>query len=376
MPPRAKKTPDTLAHLRAAIDAVDTRLVAALNERSRLVVEVGKLKRTTGVPVYAPHREAQVLAKVLGLNKGPLPARTVEAIYRELMSGSFALEQPMRIGYLGPAGSFSHLAAARHFGSSVEFADLHEVWGVFTEVARGHVDHGLVPIENSVAGGIVDTLDSFIAHAGDVHVYAEAQLAVHHNLLANCAPASVRKIYSRPEVFSQCRTWLATQYPHAELAPVSSSSRGVRMVADESGPDESREGPGVAAIGSTLAGELYGVNILFHKIEDNPGNLTRFFVISRQRAQRSGDDKTSVMFTAANKPGALVGVLAAFQKAGVNLTHIDKRPGGRRNWQYTFFVDAQGHETDPAMKRALAAARRHCRDLTVLGSYPRSRRVL
>ncbi|MDX2132871.1 MAG: prephenate dehydratase [Planctomycetota bacterium] len=379
-PTRATSTPraaaDALAPLRASIDDLDRRLVALLNERSRLVVEVGKVKRTSGIPVYAPHREAQVLSKVLALNAGPLPPRTIEAIYRELMSGSFVLEQPMRIGYLGPAGSFSHLVAVRHFGSSVDFEDLRAVRGVFEEVVRGHVDHGLVPIENSIHGGITETLDCFTQFAGDVRVYAEAQLAVHHTLLANCKPSSIRKIYSRPEVFAQCRAWLATQYPQAELVPVSSSSKGVQMVAEESGQDETREGPGVAAIGSTLAGELYGVNVLFRRIEDNPGNITRFYVISRQCALRTGDDKTSVMFSTMNKPGALVSVLSAFQKAGVNLTHIDKRPGGRRNWQYTFFVDAEGHETDPRVAKALVNARKHCRDLTVLGSYPRSTRVL
>jgi chorismate mutase / prephenate dehydratase len=368
--------PAPLPTLRAAIDGVDRRLIELLNERARLVVEVGKRKRAEGVPVYAPHREAQVLARVLERSRGPLPARTVEAIYRELMSGSFVLEQPMKIGYLGPPGSFSHLAAVRHFGSSVDYENLHEVSGVFTEVARGHVDHGLVPIENSIHGGIVEALDCFMAHAPRVRVYAEAQLAVHHNLLANCAPSHVGRIYSRPEVFSQCRTWLATQYPRAELVPVASSSRAVQMVAEASTGDGAHEGPGVGAIGSTLTGELYGVNILFESIEDNPGNITRFAIISRQTAQRSGDDKTTVMFTTRNRPGALASVLTAFQRARVNLTHIDKRPGGRRNWQYTFFIDAEGHETDPPMRRALAGARRHCRELMVLGSYPRSRRVL
>ncbi len=375
--PRAKKpAPPDLGALRVAIDAVDRRLVQLLNERANLVVQVGERKRADGVPVYAPHRESQVLSRVLALNEGPLPARTVEAIYRELMSGSFVLERALRIGYLGPPGSFSHLVAVRHFGSSVEFEDLHEVRGVFEEVARGHCDHGLVPIENSIAGGITDTLDCFTHFAHDVRVYAEAQLGVHHALLANCPPSKVTRILSRPEVFAQCRRWLATQYPKAELVPVASSSRAVQMVAEASGDDDAREGPGIAAIGSSLAGELYGVNILFERIEDDHANITRFYVISRQSAQRSGDDKTSVMFSARNTPGALVNVLRAFQKAGVNLTHIEKRPGGRRNWQYTFFVDAEGHEHDPRVARALAGAKRHCRDLAVLGSYPRSRRVL
>ena len=371
-----QKNPEDLSALRAAIDRLDRRLVDLINQRSRLVVQVGKQKRASGVPIYAPHREAEVLSKVLGHNAGPLADRTIEAIYRELMSGSFSLELPLKIGYLGPPGSFSHLAAVRHFGSSVDFEDLHEIAGVFTEVERGHVHYGLVPIENSIHGGITETLDAFEGAAGRVQVYAEVQLEVHHALLANCAPRDVARIYSKPEVFSQCRTWLATQYPRAELIPVASSSRGVQMVAEESAAKGKKRGRGVAAIGSTLAGELLDVNVLFERIEDKPGNLTRFYVISRQQARPSGHDKTSIMFVTQNKPGALASVLTVFQRARVNLTHIDKRPGGRVNWQYTFFIDAEGHQDDANLAAAIVRARRHCRELVVLGSFPRSRRVL
>jgi chorismate mutase/prephenate dehydratase len=371
----------SLDDLRVAIDAVDRRLIELLNERSRLVVEVGRVKRAAGIPIYAPHRESEVIDRMIALNKGPLPARAIEGIYREIMSGSFALEQPLRIAYLGPPGSFSHLAAVRHFGSSVAHQGVGDVAGVFTEVERGHMDYGLVPIENSLHGGIVETLDSFMAAAkrsSPVRIYAEVQLEVHHALLGLCDPADVRQIYSKPEVFSQCRHWLAGQYPRAELIPTPSSSRAVQAVKEmgEQAQKEGRPMPPVAAIGSTLAAELYGVHVLFDEIEDSPGNVTRFFVIGRHTAQRSGDDKTSVMFTTLDKPGALVEVLAEFQKAGVNLTHIDKRPSGRNNWTYTFFIDAQGHESDPAVAAALAGARAHCQELVTLGSYPRSKRIL
>lgn len=369
-----RKKPQDLAALRAAIDGLDRRLIDLINQRSKLVVEVGKEKRASGIPIYAPHREAEVLSKVLGYNTGPLSGRTIEAIYRELMSGSFSLELPLKIGYLGPPGSYSHVAAVRHFGSSVDFEDLHEIAGVFTEVERGHVHYGLVPIENSIHGGITDTLDAFVETASRVHVYAEVQLEVHHALLANCAPRDVKRIYSKPEVFSQCRTWIATQYPKAELIPVASSSRGVQIVAEESA--KRGKGEGAAAIGSTLAGELMDVNVLFENIEDKPGNLTRFYIISRQQAKPCGHDKTAMMFVALNKPGALASVLTVFQRAGVNLTHIDKRPGGRTNWQYTFFIDAEGHQADPALAGAIVRARKHCRELVVLGSFPRSKRAL
>ncbi len=388
--------PDDLDALRTRINALDQRLVELLNERARLVVDVGRVKRTTGVPIYAPHREAEVLARVLGLNAGPLSPATIESVYREIMSGSFALERGLMIAYLGPPGSHSHAAAVRHFGSSVEFKGVAAIEAVFTEVIRGHVDYGLVPIENSIHGGIVETLDAFTANppqAGTYSIYAEVQLEVHHALLGNCEPSKVKRIYSKPEVFSQCRAWIANQYPSAELVHVASSSRAVQMVCEESdaGPRTQDSGPAPqhaarsmqhaddgcsAAIGSELAGEIYDVNVLFREIEDRPGNITRFFVLGRDAAKSSGDDKTSITFVTLDKPGALVSVLHEFDKAGVNLTHIDKRPAGRVNWTYRFYIDAQGHATDPKLAAAIPAARTHCQELTVLGSYPRSQRIL
>jgi chorismate mutase/prephenate dehydratase len=372
--------PDALKGLRTKIDALDRDLVQLLNKRAELVVEVGKVKRKTGVPIYAPHREQQVLSKVLGQNTGPLPNRTIEGVYRELMSGSFRLELPLRVGYLGPPGSYSHLAAVKQFGTSVDFEDLRAIAGVFTEVGRGHVDYGLVPIENSIGGGIAETLAAFQDQHAHVNVYAEVQIEVHHALLANCPPSSVKEIHSKPEVFTQCRTWLATQYPQAKLVPEVSSSRAVQMAA-EAGPED-----GLAAIGSRLAAEIYGVTILFENIEDTTTNITRFYVLSRQKAQMSVKDasatdgkpadKTAIMFTASNEPGALVNVLSVFQRAGINLTHIDKRPSGRVNWQYTFFIDAEGHIDDPWFAAAVQQAKGLCRELHVLGSFPRSKRIL
>ncbi|HYO73183.1 MAG TPA: chorismate mutase [Archangium sp.] len=375
--PVRPKDSSQLQELRRKIDAVDQRLVRLLNERASLVVEVGKTKRADGTPIYAPHREAEVLRKVLSSNKGPLSDRAVEGIYRELMSGSFALEQPLRIGYLGPPGSNSHAAAVKQFGSSVDYEDLREIGGVFTEVRRGHVNYGLVPIENSLGGGIVETLDAFKANAQHISVYGEVQIAVHHALLANCQPSQVRRVHSKPEIFQQCRNWLSTQYPGVELMPAASSSRAAQIAADECRKAlEIGAEPGSAAIGTALAGQLYGLNALFPRIEDDPNNITRFVIIARQNARPTGDDKTSIMFTTEDKPGALVSVLGVFQSAGINLSHIDKRPQGRERWTYTFFVDALGHREEPAMVAAIEQAQTHCRELFVLGSYPHSRRIL
>lgn len=372
-PEQARQAALSLDDIRVRIDALDEQIVRLLNERAGLIVEVGRVKRDGGIPIYAPHREQAVLSRVLSLNAGPLPARTVEAVYREIMSGSFVLEQPLRIGYLGPPGSFSHQAATRQFGNSVSFEDLHEIAGVFTEVMRGHCHYGLVPVENSIGGGIVETLDAFAQHGNEIRIYAEVLLEVHHSLLSSCEPREIRRIYSKPEIFSQCRNWLSLQFPRAELVPAPSSSRAVQIVLEEFDKDPSC---GSAAIASSLAGQLYGIDVLFEKIEDNPNNVTRFAVISKQSAKPTGDDKTSIMFETADKPGALVSVLRVFEEAGVNLTHIDKRPSGRVNWTYAFFVDAQGHQESANITSAIEEARRHCQHLTVLGSYPRARRIL
>ncbi|WP_428265116.1 prephenate dehydratase [Haliangium sp.] len=362
-----------LDELRRRIDELDQRLVALLNQRAEVVVEIGRLKRDSNVPIYAPHREAAVLAKVLTASRGPLPARTIEGIYRELMSGSFALERPLRIGYLGPPGTFSHAAATAQFGSSVEFDDVHAIGAVFDAVRRGHVDYGVVPIENSTGGGITESLDAFLESAGELSIYAEVLISIRHNLLANCAPGEVRRIHSKPEIFAQCRRWLADQYPNARQLAASSSSQAVQTAVEEIERDP---GCGAAAIGSELAGQIYGANLLYADIEDNPQNVTRFFVVARETAQPTGDDKTSMMFRTADTPGALVKVLSVFDRAEINLTHIDKRPSRRTNWDYTFFIDAVGHRDDPNLAYAIREAGAHCRDLAVLGSYPRAKRVL
>lgn len=363
----------SLESLRTRIDGLDEQIVRLLNERASLVVDVGKVKHTTGVPVYAPAREQAVLKKVTSASRGPLPAKTIEAVYREIMSGSFALEHPLRIGYLGPAGTYSHQAAVKQFGSSVSFEDLHEIAGVFTEVRRGHCHYGLAPIENSIGGGIVETLTALMAARSEVTICAEVLLEVHHALLANCEPRNVKKIYSKPEVFSQCRQWLATQFPKADLIATPSSSKAVQIARAESDADPNC---GAAAIASTLAGQLYFMDVLFERIEDDPNNITRFIVIGKQHADPTGRDKTSIMFNTPDKPGALVSVLQVFHDAGINLSHIDKRPSGRVNWSYTFFIDALGHRTDPVMAAAIEEASRHCADLVVLGSYPQATRTL
>ena len=356
------KSPHDLEALRGRIDELDRRIVELLNTRAEVVVEIGKAKRVSGGQVYAPDREKAVLDRIAALNNGPLPQRTLRAIYRELMSGSFALERPLRIGYLGPEGSFSHLAATRKFGGSVEYLPMADIRAVFEETAKGHLNLGMVPIENSVGGGVIDTMDSFVEQ--DVRVVAEVLVEVHHNLLANCAPEEITVIASKPEVFAQCRNWLGRSAHRMELMPVASSAKAAEMAAR-------REH--MAAIGSALAAELYGLRIVFANIEDNASNLTRFFVIGvGEGPGPTGNDKTTLMFTTAHRAGALVEALNVLSACGVNMTNIDTRPSKRRNWEYYFFVDCEGHASGPNLTRAVDQLREHCLELHVLGSYPKA----
>jgi chorismate mutase/prephenate dehydratase len=357
--------PDPLDDLRQRIDDIDARIVDLLNDRARVVVEVGKLKAQTNYPIYAPDREKAVLEKLSTLNKGPLPDRALRAIYRELMSGSFALERPLRIGFLGPEGTFSHQAAVLKFGSSVDYIPLADIRSVFNEIVRGHIDYGLVPVENSIHGGVIDTLDAFLNSSA--RICAEVLVTIHHQLLARESWEKVTRIVSKPEVFSQCRKWLDATAKHIDVQPVASTSKAAEMASQD---------PTTAAIASSIAANLYGLQSLFENIEDNPDNVTRFWVISREVAKRTGDDKTAVLFTTSHKPGALAEVLDVFRDRGINLTDIEKRPSQKVNWEYYFFIDTQGHEADEAMRTAINEAKKHCLQLTVLGSYPRATEVL
>ncbi|HIJ67173.1 MAG TPA: prephenate dehydratase [Planctomycetes bacterium] len=355
----------SLEELRKQIDKVDSRLIELLNERAQIVIEIGKLKSKNAGPIYAPDREKEVFDKIVKSNKGPLPDKTLTAIWRELMSGSFFLERPLRIAYLGPQGSFSHTAAMLKFGQSVEYEAVTDIRSIFDEVSKGHSDLGVVPIENSAGGGVGETLDAFVD--SDVLICAEVFMSIHHNLLANCSLAEIEKVYSKPEVFAQCHGWLSLTFKEAKTVSVASSARAAQMAAEEKN---------TAAIGSKVAAELYGLKVVCENIEDIANNVTRFLVISKVDARPTGDDKTAILFSTAHKAGALVDVLDVFRKYGLNLTNIESRPGRKREWEYYFFVDFIGHKDDKNSQKALDAARGHCLQLSVLGSFPRCTSML
>ena len=354
-----------LEELRKKVDDIDSRLVKLLNERAQVVVEIGKEKNKTDSQIYAPHREKAVLDKIAKANKGPLPNKTLIAIWRELMSGSFVPERPLRIAYLGPQGSFSHTAAMIKFGQSVEYETLADIRAIFEEVSKAHSDLGIVPIENSAGGGVRESLDAFIET--DVMICGEIHMAIHHNLLANCPIEKIEKIYSQPEVFAQCRNWLSGMFREAETIPVASSARAARMAAGEEN---------AAAIASQIAAEIYGLKVLCADIEDIANNVTRFLVISKEDAKPTGDDKTILLFSTAHKTGALVDVLNVFKDYDINMTNIGSRPNKKREWEYYFFVDFLGHKEDSNVKKALEVAKAHCLQLSVLGSFPKSTALL
>ena len=365
MPEDPNSKPASLSDLRQRIDTLDRKLVELLNERARVVVEVGKTKQHDGTPIYAPDRESSVLGRVLESNRGPLPNRTLEGIWRELMSGSFRLERPLRIGFLGPTGSFSHLAALRHFGSSTELVPVPAIESVVEDVVTGRSDYGLVPYENSIGGSITETLDALAEL--DAPVCAETLVAIDQALMANCAPDQIKAVASKPEALAQCRKFLRTTLPTVEIIETTSTSAAVERAA---------MAPRTAAIGCRLGGRIHKVKVLFDRIQDRAENITRFLVIGRQEPGPTGNDRTTVQFQTDHRPGALLDVLSEFRDAGVNLAHIDKRPSGLDNWSYTFFIDLEGHRDDANVAAAIESARSHCVSLNVRGSYPRAKRVL
>jgi chorismate mutase/prephenate dehydratase len=348
-----------LRQLRRRIDGLDEKIVRILNQRARITLEIAKIKHKTGASIYSPDREREVLQRLSRLNRGPLDKQGLQAVYREVMSASLALEKPLKIAYLGPQASFSHLAALKRFGSRLGHLPCDSIPEVFREVERGGADYGVVPIENSIEGAVSHTLDMFMD--SDLCICSEILLDVSHNLLARCAKSEIRLVYSNPQVFGQCRIWLRENLPEAELLEVSSTTRAAQIASQE------RKS---ACVASALAAKVYGLRVLARDIEDSPHNITRFLVIGRADAAATGRDKTSVLFSIKDRVGALYDMLLPFKKHGINLTKIESRPSKKKAWDYYFFVDLQGHRENPAVKKALAALNDKCKFLKVLGSYP------
>ena len=358
-----KPSPDAaksagLAALRAQIDRIDRELVERMNERAQIAGQIGKIKQSNGQQTYDPSREETVLERVAANNPGPLSDDSLKAVFRELISGSRAIEQHLRVAHLGPAWTYSHLAAVHRFGNAVEFVPVASISAAFEEVHAGHSHYGVVPLENSTDGRIADTLDNFSRLP--VKICAEVPLRIHHNLLAACDRSAVQTVYSRPQALSQCRNWLARHLPDARLVEVTSTSAAAEMAAKT---------PHAAAIASRQAGVHHGLDVLAENIEDVAGNTTRFAVIGHTDSGRTGKDKTALMFETEHKPGGLADALAIPKKQKLNLTWIESFPLPGEERGYVFFVEMEGHRDDLRVRRAIQALEKRCKRVVVLGSY-------
>lgn len=353
-----------LEQLRSDIDALDQELLRLINARATLAIEVGKVKRASGddAVFYRPEREAVILKRTLERNPGPLPATEAARLMREIMSACLALEHPLRVAYLGPDGTYTHLAALKHFGGSITGAPVASIEEVMREVESGGASYGVVPVENSLEGGVTQTLDAL--RESSLKLSGEIVLAIHHQLLSRATSlAAITHVYAHSQALAQCRRWLATHLPHAECVPVASNAEGARRAhGDEK----------AAAIAGEVAAEIYATPILHRNIEDDVGNTTRFVVVGRDVVPASGADVTSIMFTTPNRPGALHEVLSVLADAGISMTRIESRPLREAAWDYVFFVDLDGHVDTPPVAGALSELKRRTSRLKILGSYPRA----
>jgi chorismate mutase/prephenate dehydratase len=363
MPKPAAEAPE-LAPLREQIDAIDAELLALLNRRAELALAVGSVKHKHGLPVFRPEREAQVIERLRGLNPGPLKGEHLVPIWREIMGACRALERPARVAYLGPAGTFSELAALGFFGSAIEHVPCMTIDEVFRTTTAGAADYGVVPVENSTEGVVARSLDLLLGTP--LQIVAETSLLVRHNLLRRTADLSgITAVLAHPQALAQCQGWLAAHLPQAERRAVSSNAEGARLASLD---------PSLAGIASERAAGEYGLHVIAGSIQDDPGNRTRFAIVAdpqRHAAPRaSGHDCTSVVVSVPNRPGAVHDMLVPLKRHGVSMTRFESRPARSGQWEYVFYIDIAGHPEDAAVGAALEALRAECAFFKMLGAYP------
>ncbi len=350
-----------LDDIRREIDRIDRDLLALLNERADLVHEVGVIKKRDGLQIYAPEREEHLLRKLVEMNKGRLPEKSIRAIYREVMSAALALEDDLKIAYLGPEGTWTHQAAIKKFGHSVEYSAQPNFAEVFDQVSRRRADYGVVPIENSTEGAVSHTLDLFVD--SPLHICAQILLRIENGLMAAIPREEIRTLYSHPQVFGQCRNWILRHFPEADLVEVSSTTRAAEIAKEKALE-------GAAALGGPLAAELNGLTMLEECIQDRATNTTRFLVIGEKTCPPTGNDRTSLLFAIHDRPGSLVKALQAFEHFDINMSKIESRPSKRKDWEYVFYVDLAGHCEEDKLSEAITELEKHCSIVKLLGSYP------
>ena len=351
-----------LDELRARIDRLDAELVRLLNERTRVALDIGQIKRKVAEEIYVPAREKEVLNRITALSQGPLSEPSLRAIYREIMSAALALEKSVKVAYFGPPSTFTHQAARSRFGGSVEYVACETIRDVFDAVEKELADYGVAPVENSTEGAVTDTLDRLVDTT--LKICSEIFLPISQCLLARGPREKIRRLYSHPQVIGQCRQWLHEEMSGVEVIPAASTARAAEQAAKEEY---------AGALASRLAAEIYGLNVVETDVQDVSGNTTRFLVLGKRSGKATGDDKTSLLFAVQDKAGALYSALESFKQFGLNMTKIESRPSRSKAWEYLFFVDVEGHREDELIKKALGELANHCTVLTVLGSYPRAR---
>jgi len=356
-------TNSDLLKLRDQIDSIDKQIQELISDRARCAQSVAEVKKTEGdTQFYRPEREAQVLRKVLETNNGPLDDEEMARLFREIMSACLALEEPIKVAYLGPEGTFTQQAAVKHFGNSAVTMPMASIDDVFREVVAGAVNYGVVPVENSTEGVVSNTLDSFLDN--NLTICGEVELRIHQNFLIgeNTRSENITRVYSHAQSLAQCRKWLDANFPSIERVAVSSNAEAAKYVKGEWNS---------AAIAGDMAADIFGLKKLREKIEDRPDNSTRFFIIGREQVASSGMDKTSIIVTTHNHPGALHDLLLPFHAAGIDLTRIETRPSRTAKWNYVFFIDFKGHCDDDNLKAVLDKVRSGTADVKILGSYPK-----
>ncbi|GAB3477886.1 prephenate dehydratase [Marinomonas epiphytica] len=369
MTEKKPQVPDTLPLLRDRIDFIDSQIQSLINERARCAEKVAEVKmRDQGADsavFYRPEREAQVLRRVMERNEGPLGNEEMAKVFRQIMSSCLALEKPMRIAFLGPEGTFTQQAALKHFGHSIVSAPMAAIDEVFREVESGAANYGVVPVENSTEGVVNHTLDSF--RDSQLKICGEVEVRIHHHLLVspNIDADDVTHIYSHQQSLAQCRSWLDRYWPHAERVAVSSNAEAARLVAEAG-----RSGRAVAAIAGEVASEMYGLVKHSANIEDRPDNTTRFLIVGNQDVPASGKDKTSLLISAKNEPGALYRLLEAFERHNLDMTRLETRPSLMSRWGYIFYIDFYGHYQDTQSQAVINELYERASEVKVLGSYP------
>ncbi|MFA5699726.1 MAG: prephenate dehydratase [Desulfuromonas sp.] len=354
---------DDLKPLRESIDAIDDKILALLNDRAKVVMAVAQTKKDSSAPFYVPSRENAIYARLCAKSSGPFPEEGIRRVFREIISASLALEEPMKVAFLGPVATFTHVAAMQQFGLSATLVAQKSISAVFDEVERGRADYGVVPVENSNEGVVTHTLDMFMETG--LKIYAEILLEISHDLLSLSGNLEeIQRIYSHPQALAQCRKWLEENLPDIPLIDVASTAAAAQLAAADGS---------AAAIASAMAGSRYDLRPIKVSIADNPNNFTRFLIVSDQFPAPSGQDKTSIMFCINDEPGILWRMLEPFSKHGVNLTKIESRPLKKKAWEYIFFLDMEGHIENNPVRAAIAELEPQCKFLKVLGSYPRAR---